>query len=75
MQSAPLLPRTAPFAEEQIAALNSVISVTTAEQRAWLSGSLAGVRERFDAELQRGGVEGIEFLVRQLLIDVVESRS
>ncbi len=42
MQTAPLLPSTAPFAEEQIAALNRVISVTTAEQRAWLSGYLAG---------------------------------
>ncbi len=44
MQSAPLLPNTAPFAEEQIAALNRVISVTTAEQRAWLSGYLAGLQ-------------------------------
>jgi sulfite reductase (NADPH) flavoprotein alpha-component len=44
MQTAPLLPNTAPFAEEQIAALNRVISVTTAEQRAWLSGYLAGLQ-------------------------------
>ncbi|MFL5282441.1 MAG: sulfite reductase subunit alpha, partial [Rhodopila sp.] len=44
MQTAPLLPSTAPFAEEQIAALNRVISVTTAEQRAWLSGYLAGLQ-------------------------------
>ncbi len=43
MQTAPLLPDTAPFAQEQIAALNRVISVTTAEQRAWLSGYLAGL--------------------------------
>jgi len=44
MATAPLLPNTAPFAEEQIAALNRVISVTTAEQRAWLSGYLAGLQ-------------------------------
>jgi sulfite reductase (NADPH) flavoprotein alpha-component len=44
MPTAPVLPNTAPFAEEQIAALNRVISVTTAEQRAWLSGYLAGLQ-------------------------------
>ena len=48
MQTAPLLPDTAPFAEEQIAALNRVISVTTAEQRAWLSGYLAGLQAAND---------------------------
>ncbi len=50
MQSAPLLPHTAPFAEEQIAALNRVISVTTAEQRAWLSGYLAGLQAANDPQ-------------------------
>nr|WP_294553440.1 flavodoxin domain-containing protein [uncultured Rhodopila sp.] len=44
MPPAFLLPSTAPFAEDQIAALNRVISVTTAEQRAWLSGYLAGLQ-------------------------------
>jgi sulfite reductase (NADPH) flavoprotein alpha-component len=44
MPPAFLLPNTAPFAEDQIAALNRVISVTTAEQRAWLSGYLAGLQ-------------------------------
>jgi sulfite reductase (NADPH) flavoprotein alpha-component len=44
MPPAFLLPSTAPFAEEQIAALNRVISVTTPEQRAWLSGYLAGLQ-------------------------------
>jgi sulfite reductase (NADPH) flavoprotein alpha-component len=44
MPIAPLLPDTAPFAQEEIAALNRVISVTTAEQRAWLSGYLAGLQ-------------------------------
>ncbi len=42
MAIAPLLPKTAPFAEDQLAALNSVMSVTTADQRHWLSGFLAG---------------------------------
>jgi sulfite reductase (NADPH) flavoprotein alpha-component len=50
MQSAPLLPTTAPFAEEQIAALNRVISVTTPEQRAWLSGYLAGLQAANDPQ-------------------------
>ena len=50
MQTAPLLPTTAPFAEEQIAALNRVISVTTAEQRAWLSGYLAGLQAANDPQ-------------------------
>ena len=44
MPTSPQLPRSAPFAEDQIAALNSVFSVTTAEQRAWLSGFLAGMQ-------------------------------
>jgi sulfite reductase (NADPH) flavoprotein alpha-component len=44
MPHAPLLPDSAPFAQEQIAALNRVISVTSAEQRAWLSGYLAGLQ-------------------------------
>ncbi len=48
MQTAPMLPNTAPFPEEQIAALNRVISVTTAEQRAWLSGYLAGLQAAND---------------------------
>ena len=50
MQTAPLLPSTAPFQEEQIAALNRVISVTTAEQRAWLSGYLAGLQAANDPQ-------------------------
>jgi sulfite reductase (NADPH) flavoprotein alpha-component len=50
MQTAPLLPNTAPFRQEQIAALNGVISVTTAEQRAWLSGYLAGVQAASDPQ-------------------------
>ncbi len=42
MPSSPLLSRTAPFADDQIAALNSVLSVSTADQRTWLTGFLAG---------------------------------
>jgi sulfite reductase (NADPH) flavoprotein alpha-component len=42
MQSLPLLPETAPFPAEQITVLNRIMTTTTAEQRAWLSGFLAG---------------------------------
>jgi len=38
----PVLPKTAPFAEDQIAALNSVMSTSTHDQRTWLAGFLAG---------------------------------
>jgi sulfite reductase (NADPH) flavoprotein alpha-component len=38
----PLLPPSAPFAHEQIGLLNRVMAETTAEQRSWLSGFLAG---------------------------------
>jgi sulfite reductase (NADPH) flavoprotein alpha-component len=37
------LPNTAPFAPEQIAALDQVIGAASAVQRAWLSGFLAGL--------------------------------
>src|ERR1700692_1126682 len=43
MAQSVLLPAGAPFGAEQISALNSVFSTVTAEQRAWLSGFLAGV--------------------------------
>ena len=42
MPSLPLLPSNAPFRPEEIAALNGVITKTSPEQRAWLSGFLAG---------------------------------
>jgi sulfite reductase (NADPH) flavoprotein alpha-component len=42
MAALPLLPDTAPFAAEQISVLNTVMAGTTAEQRTWLSGFLAG---------------------------------
>ena len=44
MAQSVLLPAGAPFGAEQISALNSVFSTSTAEQRAWLSGFLAGVQ-------------------------------
>ncbi len=44
MPSLPLLPETAPFPTEQILALNRIMSGTSAEQRSWLSGFLAGVQ-------------------------------
>jgi sulfite reductase (NADPH) flavoprotein alpha-component len=37
-----MLPETAPFPAEQIVALNRIISGSSAEQRSWLSGFLAG---------------------------------
>ncbi|GAB0115695.1 diflavin oxidoreductase [Acidisoma sp. C75] len=44
MASQPLLPQSAPFRPEEIAALNGVFTKATPEQRAWLSGFLAGVQ-------------------------------
>ncbi len=42
MLSLPLLPENAPFAPEHITALNQVFTGSSAEQRSWLSGFLAG---------------------------------
>ncbi len=42
MASLPTLPSSAPFRPEEITALNGVITKSTPEQRAWLSGFLAG---------------------------------
>lgn len=44
MAQSPLIPAGAPFGPDQITALNRVFSATTAEQRTWLSGFLAGVQ-------------------------------
>ncbi len=44
MAQSVLLPAGAPFGADQISALNSVFSTSTAEQRTWLSGFLAGVQ-------------------------------
>ncbi|HEY7301853.1 MAG TPA: flavodoxin domain-containing protein [Xanthobacteraceae bacterium] len=37
------IPKTAPFAEDEIEALNRIVGPATATQRAWLAGFLAGV--------------------------------
>src|SRR5690349_15096777 len=37
------IPKTAPFAEEEIDLLNRVVSGASAHQRAWLAGFLAGL--------------------------------
>jgi sulfite reductase (NADPH) flavoprotein alpha-component len=52
MPASPLLPKTAPFADEQIAALNTVMSNSTADQRTWLSGFLAGFAAANDTQQQ-----------------------
>src|SRR5688500_1775918 len=41
--SASPIPKTAPFAEEEIEILNRVVSVASVTQRAWLAGFLAGI--------------------------------
>ncbi|HEX2727196.1 MAG TPA: flavodoxin domain-containing protein, partial [Beijerinckiaceae bacterium] len=43
MATTALLPRTAPFLDDQIASLDRVLSVATPVQRAWLAGFLAGI--------------------------------
>jgi len=47
---APVLPKTAPFPADDIAALNAIVGRSTGEQRAWLAGFLAGF------EAGQGGV-------------------
>jgi sulfite reductase (NADPH) flavoprotein alpha-component len=37
------IPKTAPFAEEEIELLNRVVGTATTTQRVWLAGFLAGV--------------------------------
>ncbi|HVZ06332.1 diflavin oxidoreductase [Rhodopila sp.] len=49
MKTAVLLPSSAPFAADQIDALNGVIGAASAEQRAWLSGFLAGLQAANDS--------------------------
>jgi sulfite reductase (NADPH) flavoprotein alpha-component len=39
----PSIPKTAPFAEDEIELLNRVVSPATPVQRAWLAGFLAGL--------------------------------
>src|SRR5262245_36206664 len=49
MSAAPI-PKTAPFADDEIEVLNRVVGPATAVQRAWLAGFLAGL------DAQQGGV-------------------
>ena len=42
MTSIPMLPKNAPFAPEDIDALNKVVAKTTPLQRSWLAGFFAG---------------------------------
>ncbi len=43
MSRSAILPRSAPFAAEDIAGLNAIFARATGDQRAWLAGFLAGV--------------------------------
>jgi len=43
LTTSPLLPKSAPFSTEDIAALNSVVGRATDKQRSWLAGFLAGL--------------------------------
>ena len=44
MKQMPLsIPKTAPFAEEEIELLNRLVGTATATQRVWLAGFLAGL--------------------------------
>ena len=51
MPAQALLPRTAPFADDDIASLDRVLSAASATQRAWLAGFLAGI------DAQTGGAQ------------------
>ncbi len=44
------IPKSAPFAEEEIALLNSVVGPATPVQRAWLAGFLAGIEHTAASE-------------------------
>ena len=46
------IPKTAPFAEEEIELLNRVVGTASATQRAWLAGFLAGLEALTDAPQQ-----------------------
>jgi sulfite reductase (NADPH) flavoprotein alpha-component len=58
MSALPLLPDTAPFAADQISALNAVMAATTAEQRIWLSGFLAGFQAASAPPAAVAGAQG-----------------
>ena len=48
------IPKTAPFAEEEIDLLNRVVGPANAIQRAWLAGFLAGVESVSGSSAARG---------------------
>src|SRR5215204_2735586 len=65
MATSALLPRTAPFAADDIASLDRVLSVASPIQRAWLAGFLAGVdaaTHPAPAQPQAGPAEPITIL-------------
>src|SRR5258708_26571530 len=47
----PPIPKTAPFAEEEIGLLNRVVGPASPVQRAWLAGFLAGLNASQGAEV------------------------
>ena len=60
MSAAPI-PKTAPFADDEIDVLNRVVGPATAVQRAWLAGFLAGldvVHQLTDFVLNVGDILG-----------------
>ena len=52
MEMSPI-PKTAPFAEEEIDLLNRVVGSASANQRAWLAGFLAGLDAASASALRR----------------------
>src|SRR5690606_211129 len=52
MSNVALVPSFAPFSREDIAALNTIVSKSSREQRAWLSGFLAGLDAAANAAAQ-----------------------
>src|SRR5215204_5557677 len=65
MATSALLPRTAPFAADDIASLDRVLSVASPIERAWLAGFLAGVdaaTHPAPAQPQAGPAEPITIL-------------
>ncbi|MDH4981114.1 flavodoxin domain-containing protein [Hyphomicrobium sp. D-2] len=55
MTAQPLLPKNAPFTQEEIEVLNSVVARTTPQQRAWLAGFFAG----FEAAQGGGAIAAV----------------
>ena len=75
MNALPLLPDSAPFAPEEITALNGVIARSTTEQRSWLSGFLAGLSAANRAVVGGVPANAIAPAARQLLTILYGSES